>query len=170
MQWKEAVDSFLRYVEKQRGYSIYTADSYKSDLLQFAEVLKIDENTDAAGVFTKANIRKFIYSLKDTGHKAKSIARKRSTLLSFGKYLIKEEVLSSNPVRLISAPKIEKTIPVIMTEPQMRELAEIYTEPQPQDEQEHISERDKLIVELLYGSGIRVSELRNLKKKRYRLV
>jgi integrase/recombinase XerC len=168
MQWKKAVSEFLNYIESQRGYSINTADSYGRDLRQFAEVLKIAEDGDVVSVFTKGNIRKFIYFLKDDGQKAKSIARKRSTLLSFGKYMIKVGELFSNPVRLVSVPKLEKTIPVIITEPQMRELAEDYEEEQqkPQEAQNPTTViRDELIVELLYGSGIRVSELHNLRRR-----
>jgi len=172
MQFKEGIDAFLRYIEKQRDYSINTADSYKQDLLQFIQIQKIAENDDIAKVFTKINIRAFIYSLKDSGQKAKSIARKRSSLLSFGKFMMKEGVISANPVRLIAIPKIEKNIPAIITEPQMLELGENYDNPSKNEErvsQNPPSIRDMLIIELLYGSGIRVSELHNLTKRSFDL-
>jgi len=163
MQWKNGIDAFLRYIEKQRDYSINTADSYESDLLQFAEVLKISETDDIAKIFTKQNIRTYIYFLKNEGQKTKSIARKRSTLLSFGKYLMKEGEIFANPVRLIAVPKLAKNIPAIITESQMQELGENY-ENTPQS-----NVRDMLIIELLYGSGIRVSELHCLTKRSFDL-
>jgi len=164
MRWIDAVDSFLRYIEKQRDYSINTADAYKHDLLQFRDTQKISDNDDVEKVFTKINIRSFIYFLKNEGQKAKSIARKRSSLLSFGKFLMRENVISLNPVRLISVPKLDKPIPMVITEPQMKELGEDY-----ENLQEPPSVRDMLIIELLYGSGIRVSELHNLTKRSFDL-
>lgn len=172
MQWKDGIDAFLRYIEKQRDYSINTANAYKGDLLQFAQTQNINDDDDVEKNFTKQNIRAYIYFLKDNGQKSKSIARKRSSLLSFGKAMMKEGVISSNPVRLISVPKIGKNIPVIITQPQMQELGEIYenyenTEENTGDENtkktsNKMSVRDMLIIELLYGSGIRVAELHNL--------
>ena len=166
MQWKDGLDAFLRYIEKQRNYSINTADSYKRDLEQFAEIQKVAEDADIAKIFTKQNIRAYIYYLKENGQKTKSIARKRSTLLSFGKYMMKEDVISANPVRLIAVPKLDKNIPAIITEPQMQELGENY-ETAGEEAQKMPSVRDMLIIELLYGSGIRVSELHNLTKQSF---
>ena len=173
MRWIDAVDSFLRYIEKQRDYSINTADAYKRDLLQFRDMQMISDDDDVEKVFTKINIRTFIYFLKNEGQKAKSIARKRSSLLSFGKFLMRENVISLNPVRLISVPKLDKPIPVVITEPQMKELGEDYencndsNSLQEENLQEPPSVRDMLIIELLYGSGIRVSELHNLTKRSF---
>ena len=169
MRWIDAIDSFLRYIEKQRNYSINTADSYKNDLKQFCETQKISDCDNVEEFFTKANIRAFIYYLKNSGQKAKSIARKRSSLLSFGKFLMKENVISLNPVRLIVVPKLDKLIPAIITEPQMRELGDDYENPDRENPEELPSIRDMLIIELLYGSGIRVSELRNLTKRSFDL-
>jgi integrase/recombinase XerC len=165
MQWKEAIDAFLRYIEKQRDYSINTVDSYKRDLIQFAEVQNIIENSAVKDIFTKSNIRSYIYFLKNSGLKNKSIVRKRSSLLSFGKFMLKEEVIASNPVKLITVPKIEKNIPAIITQPQMQELGDNYNVPQQEPSQKLPSTRDMLIIELLYGSGIRVSELHNLTRR-----
>jgi integrase/recombinase XerC len=160
VQWKEAANKFLTYIEKQRDYSINTADSYNSDLQQFFQVLELEPNVEIGTVFTKRNIRKFIYFLSDLGQKPKTIARKRSCLLSFGNYLMKEELITSNPARLISVPKVEKNIPALASESQMSELDENYNSPENKTKL-----RDMLIVELIYGSGILVSELKNLKKR-----
>jgi len=174
MRWIDAVDSFLRYIEKQRNYSINTADAYKRDLFQFRDMQTISDDDDVEKVFTKINIRTFIYFLKNEGQKAKSIARKRSSLLSFGKFLMRENVITLNPVRLISVPKLDKPIPMVITEPQMKELGENYDDFDDSDSSheenlhgEPPSVRDMLIIELLYGSGIRVSELRNLTKRSF---
>lgn len=167
MQFKDGLDAFLRYIEKQRDYSINTVESYKRDLSQFAQTAKITDDDSVADVFTKQNIRAFIYSLKNSGQKAKSIARKRSSLLSFGKYLMKEGAISTNPVRLIAVAKLDKNIPAIITEPQMQELGEQY-DSREEDTQTPVpppNVRDMLIIELLYGSGIRVSELHNLTRR-----
>ncbi|MDR0303402.1 MAG: tyrosine-type recombinase/integrase [Chitinispirillales bacterium] len=173
MRWIDALDSFLRYIEKQRDYSINTADAYKRDLLQFRDMQKITDGDDVEKVFTKTNVRSFIYFLKNEGQKAKTIARKRSSLLSFGKFLSRENVISLNPVRLIAVAKLDKSIPAIITEPQMQELGDSYNNcNDTNSSQEEISRkppdvRDMLIIELLYGSGIRVSELHNLTKRSF---
>jgi len=166
MKFGEATENFLNNIEKQKGYSIHTADAYRRDLTQFAEIAQIEENDEISEIFVKGNLRRYIYFLKESGQKSKSIARKRSCLLSFGKFLVKREILPSNPVRLIFPTKIEKNIPAIITQPQMSDLGERYEEKSPETDGT-ISEkptplRDKLIIELLYGSGIRVSELNNL--------
>lgn len=175
MQFKNGIDKFFLYIEGQRNYSINTVDSYKRDLLQFMETQKIDDDANIAKNFTKQNIRAFIYFLKGNGQKVKSIARKRSALLSFGKFMMREGVISANPVRLIAVPKIEQNIPAIITEQQMQELGENYENPNKNEnanaakQQKLPSVRDMLIIELLYGSGIRVSELHNLTKRNFDL-
>ena len=157
MKFNTALNEFLEYIEDNRAYSLYTVESYKNDIRQFCEILGEDGNIETDFLFIKANIRHFIYKLNDAGLSNKTIARKRASLMSFAKFLVKIGVLPVNPVRYIAAPKPPKPIPTFVSEPSMNLL---------EDTLEESETRDKLIVELLYGSGIRVSELQRMLKSR----
>jgi integrase/recombinase XerC len=106
-------------------------------------------------------IRKYLSNLHRKNKKS-SIARKISTLRSFFKYLVREQMISSNPAKSVSSPKVEKTLPTTLTVDEAFRLMEspksISEKPSPERSREK-SLRDQAILELLYSSGLRVSEL-----------
>lgn len=152
---KKLIDNFITYIKSEKHYSDNTIISYKSDLELFYFFLK-EEKIDDIKIIDYQIIRKFLNYLYDKKYTNKAIARHISSLRSFYKYLKKEKVVSDNPMVLISNPKIEKKLPKIVYS---NELESILNTP---DTNTTLGLRDALILELLYSTGVRVSELVNI--------
>ena len=152
---KKLIDNFITYIKSEKHYSDNTIISYKSDLELFYFFLK-EEKIDNIKIIDYQIIRKFLNYLYDKKYTNKAIARHISSLRSFYKYLKKEKVVSDNPMVLISNPKIEKKLPKIVYS---NELESILSTP---DTNTTLGLRDALILELLYSTGVRVSELVNI--------
>jgi integrase/recombinase XerC len=156
----------MHYLAFEKNASPHTCRCYRKDLERFEEFLKSSGMyLDPAGdveieKVDRMAIRKYM-SFLHRKNKKSSIARKISTLRSFFKYLIREQVIPSNPAESVSSPKVEKTLPTTLTVDEAFRLME-----SPQDVPEtpsgmskRNSVRDRAILELLYSSGLRVSEL-----------
>ncbi len=155
MKFTIAVEQFCDYLKYQRGYSIHTLSNYKRDLVQFHDFSKDEWGDTVAALMKKEPIRIFLYALHDEGMKARTIARKRASLLSLTKFLLRSEKISVNPLATIVSPKPDKPVPAVLSEKQADKLTEVI----PHNEKEL---RDRTIVEILYGSGIRLAELHGL--------
>lgn len=157
-------EKFILYLKAERNYSENTITSYKRDLEQFEDFLK---NYDSELDFENADrnsIRHFLGSLSENGLKGKSVSRKLSTLKSFYKFLQIRKIIEKNPTSLIGNPKIEKKLPKVLTSKEIERLIELPNSQECESEEENfIALRDKLIFEIFYGTGMRVSELINLK-------
>lgn len=153
------IEPFLKYIAHEKRYSKHTLLAYETDLLQFQDFMAVTCELDLAGV-KYMHVRDYIAHLMETEVGANSIGRKLSTLRSFYKYLCQRQVLDSNPLRLIKAPKVPKRLPVFVDSEKMDALldsAEIF-------DSSFASMRDRLIIETLFGTGIRLSELIGLKE------
>lgn len=153
------LDNFLQYIEHQRRYSEYTVDAYRRDVSQFIEFLeslKTPDKVSPQRVDAK-HIREFLGHLYMHGLEKRSIARKLSSLKAFFRYLVRNGVILSNPASSVTAPKLDKKLPVVLDMQQAEKLMEL----PPNDTFEGI--RDRAILELLYGCGIRLGELLGLK-------
>jgi integrase/recombinase XerC len=153
------VNGFLTYLQHEKRYSSYTIQSYRTDLLQFEAFLTKDFEITVLEV-KSTHVRSFIVSLSDQHISENAIGRKISTLRSFYKYLLSEQQLTANPMLLIKAPKVPKRLPVFIEEAKMDQLLdhqEIFDESFP-------SQRDKIVLEMLFGTGIRLAELLLLKE------
>ena len=151
------LDNFIIYLTTEKRYSQHTIDAYQRDLGQFiryAEITKIIEFNELSSTF----IRGWIVQLFEENRKAKSINRKLAALRTFYKWLRKEELVSFNPMAKIQGPKNEKRLPAFAKESELQteKLDDLYT-----DSLE--GKRDKLIFELFYQTGIRLSELIDLR-------
>jgi len=155
------LDDFLDYLKKERQYSRYTVTSYQTDLSQFIEFLETEIFTGQVAVEKVDNnhIKAFIESLFIYGLSKRSIARKLSAIKAFFKYLNRIQILEKNPTTSLRAPRLDKPLPVVLDENQIRK---VMTMP-PEDTFEGI--RDRAILELLYGCGIRLGELIQLRMK-----
>ncbi|MBN1983114.1 MAG: tyrosine recombinase XerC [Chitinivibrionales bacterium] len=154
---QEGIDSFLSFLHKQRGYSVNTISSYRIDLYQFTDFCTDQLHTaELRSIMVKTHLRSFIYSLNEHGLATRSIARKVAALKSFSKYCYKNGFIAINPSRMVLSPKLEKTLPAYLTQQQTEML------PQTMRENDPVSVRNKAIVELFYGCGIRLSELHGL--------
>jgi len=150
------IERFLQYARKEKGYSAHTVEAYKSDLEQFLLFLSQKNiNLTISAALSKSSLRAFTYSLREGGLKARSIARKVASLKSLCRYCVKQQILSVNPSKTLSTPKMDKPLPVFLTNSQAASLEEVTTN----DE----NMRNRAVVEFFYGSGIRLSELHGLK-------
>ena len=148
----EYVYKFLDYLKYERGFSDYTIKSYSTDLKEFYEFSKKDTvNIEL--------VRKYLRYLYEKNYSNRSISRKVSSLKSYFKYLEGEGIIKDNFMRLISNPKLEKTLPNYLN---YQDLEKLLNFP---DRNNKYGLRDALILEMLYSSGIRVSELANMKLK-----
>lgn len=156
------LEQFIKYLTYEKRYSSHTLTAYKNDLLQFQHFLTIQE-IEIESV-NHQSIRAWMVSLMDDGIEARSINRKVSTLRSFYKFLQKEKVIIDNPVLKVQTPKIAKKLPVFISEDKLSTLLDsnIFN-----DDFEGV--RDKLVIELLFGTGIRLSELVSLKTSNFYL-
>jgi integrase/recombinase XerC len=153
------IDPFLKYIAQEKRYSKHTLLAYTTDLLQFQDYISVTYELDLAAV-KYIQVRDYIAHLMEDEVGASSIGRKLSTLRSFYKYLCREQVISSSPMGLIKAPKAPKRLPVFVDEQKMDTLLDseaIFDNSFP-------SMRDRLIIETLFGTGIRLSELIGLKE------
>ena len=151
------LDNFILYLTTEKRYSQHTIDAYERDLTQFinyAEVKKIIEFNEFSSTF----IRGWIVQLFEEKRKAKSINRKLAALRTFYKWLRKEELVSINPMAKVQGPKNEKRLPAFAKESELQteKLDELYAD-------SLNGKRDKVIFELFYQTGIRLSELIDLR-------
>lgn len=146
---------FLEYLDAERKFSRHTLLSYEQDLQQFLSFLQ-STKIHSLNEVDRPLLRSFLGSLVEQGYRRKSIARKIAALRSFFRYLKKSNHLRTNPTLNLLAPRPQKTLPVYVDEEAIQNLLETMKE---QDGTPH---RDYALLELLYGTGIRVGELVSL--------
>ena len=151
MNINSKIDSFLDYLLIEKKYSINTINSYRNDLNIFREFMPDDLNK-----INFKKLREYLKYLKDLKLSEKSIAHNITVLRSFYKYLMIEKIVSVNPIALIELPKIKKTIPNVLSYEEINKLLDIKIT-------DKYSARNKAMLELMYASGLRVSELINVK-------
>ena len=150
------IERFIRYLQFEKRFSPNTVTAYKNDLEQFSQFL-VSFQTELLNV-THQHVRTWIVSLMDDGIEARTINRKISSLRSFYKFLQREDLIGNSPMIYVRAPKIPKRLPIVITEQKM----DILLDAQDVFSNDFQGIRDRLIVELLYGTGMRLSELVNL--------
>lgn len=152
------LNEYLDYLEYERHYSKYTIDNYEKDIEEFLEYLE-EENINYLKL-EYSDIRAYLGYLKEEKkEKSTSISRKLSALRSYYKYLCNNNKVNSNLFSLISSPKKEQKLPRYF---EYNELEELFNVP---DLNTALGQRDRLILELLYATGIRVGELVKIKLK-----
>lgn len=142
---------YLEYLEVEKGLSINTVDAYRSDLsafLDFCFSLGAEELTQ----IQRTHINSYIRELREKEYNPASVMRKVASLRGFFKWLCANEICSINPTLTLEQPKIPRKLPKVMT---VQEIDIIL--------REDLNKLERLIIELLYGCGLRVSELVNLK-------
>lgn len=158
MEAEKKLDDFLHYHRLARGLSWNTLESYRFDLKKYFEYLKKQNISDLNAV-TSENISGFIHTL--SGLKAASRARQLSAIRTFHKYLLNEEYCDSNPAEMIDSPKLGRKLPGTLTVDEMKKLLSL---PYPKD---YLGWRDKAILEFLYATGVRISEMINFTTKNF---
>jgi integrase/recombinase XerC len=146
---------YTRYLEAERHASPYTVRNYTRDLRHFIGYLN-NERVSTFDDVDRYRLRHYIASLQEQGFEKTSISRKLSALRSFYAYLMQRDIISSNPLMAVSSPKLDKRLPSFLSAEEVLRLLES------PDTTTHIGQRDRAILELLYASGLRVSEISGL--------
>ncbi len=146
------IEEFLKYIKEEKNYSNLTVENYKRDLEEF---LIINNGKDLKQI-TKIEIKTYLKELFDKDNVSSTVSRKISTLKSFYKYLKMFNKIEINPMSNIKYPKKEKNLPKFIQYNELEEILEI-------SKSGNYGIRNNLIIELMYSTGVRVSELINIK-------
>ena len=156
MNWDSGFENFKNYLKLERGLSDNSIKSYEYDLILFKKFLIANKINDTPLNCKPETIKNYLYkSFSDK--KSISQARSISAIKSFFNYLIFEGYIKDSPISNIESPKQEKKLPKVLTEEEIKKLINSI------DLNHDFGQRNKTIIEILYGTGIRVSELINLK-------
>lgn len=156
MNWDSSFKNFKNYLKLERGLSDNSIKSYDFDLILFKKFLDLNQIKDTPLNCKSETIKNYLYkNLSDK--KSRSQARSISALKSFFNYLVFEGLIKDSPISNIEAPKLERKLPEVLTEDEINQLIKSV------DLNHVFGQRNKTIIEVLYGTGIRVSELVNLK-------
>ena len=150
-------EKFIEYISFEKRYSHHTIQAYTKDLSQFSNFLSEQYGISDLTSAGHQQIRSWMVHLMETGLSERSVLRKLSTLKSFYKYLHRNQVIDHNPTLIVIPPKIPSRNPEFVGEEKMQNLFE-----QIDFGNDYISVRDKMILEVFYGTGIRLSELIDL--------
>lgn len=150
------LNDFIHYLER-KNQSSYTIRSYQTDLTSFSQFLN-QESFSILEVDYKV-IRHYLAYLYSKKYAKKTIARHISSLRSFYKYLMKEQIITKNPMKLISNPKLDQNLPKFLYTNELEDLLKI------PDQSTKLGMRDAVILELMYATGVRVSELVSIQIK-----
>ena len=152
---KERINEFKSYLMYEKMFSSNTVNSYVRDLEEFNSFLE----SEYIKHVTYKDIRSYLAHMYNKKYSSRTISRKLSAIRSFYKYEVNKGVIRDNPCLLISNPKVEKKWPNYLSYNEIETMLEV------PDTFKNNSLRDKLIIEILYSTGIRVSELVNIKVK-----
>jgi integrase/recombinase XerD len=150
----DPVERFLNYLTVEKGLSANTIEAYRRDIQKFSKFLQ--ETGQNINSFKRGDIISFINSLRDSGNQATTVARNLATLRGFCKFMLMEGILKEDPIENLLTPKGWKRIPRIIGTDEVSSLLK-------KPEGNNLSLRDKAILEIMYSSGLRASEVVNLK-------
>jgi integrase/recombinase XerD len=151
----QMLDQFLHYLIVEKGLAKNTIEAYSHDLNRFSDYLKAKGIQDILNV-GKFDVRAFLLVLKRQGLSTKTISRNLVAIRTFFKFLIQEGILEANPIEEVGSPTVAKTLPEILT---LKEVEELLEQP---NIKTPLGIRDRAMLEMLYATGMRVSELTRL--------
>lgn len=156
------IDSFVKYLRYEKGYSSHTLTAYQKDLFLFYDYLKEKIGDFDWDTIDKDLVRGFILSLTMNKEKATTVNRKLSAIRSFYRYMLRLGFVTHNPTAQVVGPKVKKNLPVFLKE---EELDRLIDEIQPEeDDGSFEASQKRIILNLFYSTGIRCSELLNIKE------
>jgi integrase/recombinase XerC len=151
------IERFIQYLKFEKRFSPHTVNAYQKDLLQFSAFInKMD--WDIAAI-SHVHVRSFMVDLIEHEIDPRSINRKISVLRSYFKFLLREKLAEANPMLQVKAPKVSKRLPVVVEDVKLNQLLDTNTV----FSDDFSGSRDRLVLELLFGTGIRLAELLTLK-------
>jgi tyrosine recombinase XerC len=152
------IEAFIRYLERERQYSIHTREAYRRDLEQFHDYLVQSSGQPSVDLSTigKNECRYFLSGLVRHGFDKRSVARKLASMRAFFKYLLRTGQISKDPTLNVVSPRRGDYLPEFLREEEIQRALENV------DTKSHAGIRDRTILEFFYGTGVRLSELVNL--------
>ena len=156
MNWNQAIEEYKSYLKIERGLSMNSISSYENDVTSLKDYLFNNKLKESPTECSPETINSFIYN-SSKNNSSRSQARKISGLKSFFKFLVFEGYLKISPMSNVESPKLRRKLPDILN---VEEISQMISSI---DEKEKFGQRNKMIVEILYGTGIRVSELIELR-------
>tara|TARA_X000000950_G_scaffold100304_1_gene126822 strand:- start:854 stop:1747 length:894 start_codon:yes stop_codon:yes gene_type:complete len=156
MNWDSSFEDFKNYLKLERGLSINSIESYEYDLNLFKNYIESNHISETPINCKPNTLKDYLYN-NLSNKKSRSQARSISALKSYFNYLIFEGHIQKSPISDVESPKLEKKLPEVLTEKEITKLIESF------DLNDNFGQRNRTIIEVLYGTGIRVSELINLK-------
>ncbi len=156
MNWDTSIENFKNYLKLERGLSMNSIESYEFDLIQFKNFIIENSINESPKKCSSSTVKRYLYK-NFSNKKSRSQARSISALKSFFNYLLFEGEIHSSPLKDIESPKIENKLPEVLTEDEIKRLISSV------NIDSEFGQRNKTIIEVLYGTGIRVSELIELK-------
>ncbi|HWI61635.1 MAG TPA: site-specific tyrosine recombinase XerD [Symbiobacteriaceae bacterium] len=152
---KKLIHEFINYLSVERGLAVNTLESYGRDLRQYSEFLETDDETALDSVSRNTIVNYLLY-LQSQGKATATIARRLAALKAFYQFLVREKRINADPTANLESPKLEKRLPKVLS---VTEVERLLAQP---DSGQPAGIRDRAMLELLYATGIRVSELVSL--------
>jgi tyrosine recombinase XerC len=152
---QEVFNKYIDYLQAERNASPYTVRNYTDALLEFFEFVRGQEIQSLKDV-NKQTLRGYLSYLMAQGKAKSSIARRLSAIRSFYRFLMREELVTASPAATTASPRLDRRLPSFLTVEEAKRLVESPDLTKPQ------GQRDRALLELLYASGLRISELVNL--------
>ena len=143
---EQHLDSFMEYVRVEKGLSANTQEAYSHDLVQWFQYITNSKDSPEMSVIY------YVGFMHDSGLSPVSVSRKLTSLRMFYKFLVSEGIFDSSPVDLVEMPKLPKSLPKVLSVEEVKNMIDSTTE-------SRSTQRDRAILEVLYGCGLRVSEL-----------
>jgi len=155
----ERINAFLEFLRVEKGYSNNTIAAYRNDLTQFGEHMLDEAGSDEVdwGEVNKEAIINYILDLKDREYASSTVARKVAAIKSFFHFLASEDIVADDPTATLDSPKVKKRLPVTLS---YEEVNRLLAAPGGSDTTKTL--RDRALLELLYATGMRVTEIVSL--------
>lgn len=152
---QDVFTNYIDYLQAEKNASVYTVRNYTNDLIEFIDFAR-EKGVQSMNDMDKQVLRAYLAYLLEQGKAKSSISRKLSAIRSFYRYLMREELVQASPAATTVSPKLDKRLPSFLTVDEAKRLVESPDISRPQ------GQRDHAILELLYASGLRISELVNM--------
>ena len=152
------LERFEEYLLFERGLSAATASAYATDLSQFVSYLE-ERDYEGPGSVSTADLRDFIYHLRESGRGATTIRRKISAIRGYFGFLLAEELIDSDPSEMLEGPKMGRKLPTVLSIQQVEKLLAAPEGDEP------LARRDRALLELMYATGVRISEVITLRAR-----
>ncbi|GAB4370346.1 MAG: site-specific tyrosine recombinase XerD [Calditrichia bacterium] len=156
MQWEHLLEKYIRHLALERGLADNTLESYRNDLIRYARFLS-DQKISRVEHITPLLLQDFIGALYDIGLSESSLARNFSAMRGFHRFLVSIDAAETDPTELLETPRLKRKLPSVLS---VEEVVSIIKQP---EEETLLGCRDRAMLEVLYGCGLRISELLSLK-------